>query len=106
MHVHGGAAKELHKALKTLKLKKPFLIADPCLATSGALRKHITDHLDAHQVPYKLWNRVVPDPTTDSIADAFKAFSAAPLDARCDCAVGIGGGSAIDDGAPQLRTTA
>lgn len=38
----------------------------------------------------------VPDPTTSSVAAGLAAWRSAPEHERCDCVVGVGGGSSID----------
>ena len=90
-----GSSAQLPQLLKSLNLKKPFIVADPYL-TAGNKIKHILAALEAENLKYTLFDKVQPDPTTISINDALELYKQEVPNQRCDCAVGIGGGSAID----------
>ncbi len=73
------------------KSKNAMIIADPFTVTSGLI-KHITDRLDKDNIPYKIFDDVVPDPPIDKVVVGVKAA----LDQCPDCLMAVGGGSAID----------
>lgn len=67
-----------------------FLVADPFLVESGMIEQ-ITKHLSGKQ--YTIFDRVMPDPSMELVAEGIREVSAyAP-----DAILAVGGGSAIDE---------
>ena len=60
-------------------------------AANGSL-KDVTDVLNAGQVPFKVFNEVEENPSTDTVRKATQTAR----DFKADYVIGIGGGSAID----------
>lgn len=77
--------------LDTLSQDPVFIVSDPYMVQSGII-KTVTDHLDAHQIPYTIFSDVEPDPSIDTVTNGLqKYFSAKP-----EVMIALGGGSAID----------
>jgi alcohol dehydrogenase class IV len=89
------ASISLPNVLKQLGLKQPMLVTDAFVASSGMLKPIITA-LDDAGFSHQTFSGCVPDPTTTSVAAGLAAWRQAPEGARCDCMVGVGGGSSID----------
>ena len=73
------------------KSKNAMIIADPFTVKSGLI-KYITDRLDKGNIPYKVFDDVVPDPPLEKVTVGVKAA----LEQKPDCLMAVGGGSAID----------
>ena len=71
--------------------KCAFIVADPFTVSSGLI-KLVTDRLDATDVPYLIYDDVVPDPPMDKVIVGVQKC----LGLRPDCIMAVGGGSAID----------
>ena len=71
--------------------KCAFIVADPFTVKSGLI-KNVTDRLDATDVPYLIYDDVVPDPPMDKVIVGVQKC----LAIRPDCIMAVGGGSAID----------
>ncbi|PKM51621.1 MAG: alcohol dehydrogenase [Firmicutes bacterium HGW-Firmicutes-7] len=78
-------------ALRTINIKKAFVVTDPFMVQSGAIN-NLTDILDDLQVPYSIFHDIVPDPPIENVGDGVIAF----LKADPDTVIALGGGSAID----------
>lgn len=52
----------------------------------------VTEVLDQCGFPYEIFSEVKPNPTVTNVKDGIKAFA----DAKADCIIAIGGGSAMD----------
>src|SRR5215831_13741776 len=88
LYVGGGAIAETTTALARLGVRRPLIVSDRFIESSGLLAK-LTDRLDAAGVPWRLFADTVPDPTT-----AVVAAGAALLQAgNYDCLIALGGGS-------------
>ncbi|MCL6563697.1 MAG: iron-containing alcohol dehydrogenase [Firmicutes bacterium] len=86
-----GRAQELVEVLAQWQCERAFLVTDPAvMATSGVERA--VQALTEAGIEVALWDRVMSDPTLDSVHQAAEAF------ARSGAAglVAVGGGSAID----------
>ena len=70
--------------------KCAFIVADPFTVSSGLI-KLVTDRLDATDVPYLVYDDVVPDPPMDKVIVGVQKC----LGLRPDCIMAVGGGSAI-----------
>ena len=71
--------------------KKPLIVIDPGLQKAG-LDGKITASLDKAKMKYIVFNKVDPEP---GLRLADKATTLARKN-KCDCVVGVGGGSAMD----------
>lgn len=74
-------------------IKKAFLVCDPFIVRSGMLSL-ITDPLEKSGAGWQLFDRVIPDPTVQSVSDGVAEI----LKYRPDTMICVGGGSAIDTG--------
>jgi alcohol dehydrogenase class IV len=91
MAIGGGALAELPSALARLGLRKPLIVTDPFLVSSGHLER-ATTQLDRAGIPWKVFSDTVADPTT-----AIVEVGAARLaEGDFDSLVAIGGGSSMD----------
>ena len=72
-----------------------MIVTDSFVAGSGML-KPILSALDEAGFSHHTFSGCVPDPTTTSVAAGLAAYKVAPVGERCDCMVGVGGGSSID----------
>ncbi|MDO4622499.1 MAG: 1-propanol dehydrogenase PduQ [Eubacteriales bacterium] len=77
--------------LTELKSKKVFIVTDPFILKSDAIR-NITRPLKKGGIPYEIFTDVIPDPPISLVIKGVKAFS----EADCDTIIGLGGGSAMD----------
>ncbi|WP_420862726.1 iron-containing alcohol dehydrogenase [Algirhabdus cladophorae] len=91
IRIGGGVARELADVLQQLGLSHPLIVTDPNMADLGHLSV-ITDVLDAAQIAWGLFDRVVEDPTDACVDDGLQALAQAPY----DCIIGFGGGSPMD----------
>jgi len=71
--------------------KNAFVVYDQGVKAAGIADK-VLKCLDDAGVKYTIFDKVVPDPPDDMIAEG----SAACQEAKSDCVIGIGGGSTID----------
>jgi len=71
--------------------KRPLIVTDPGVASSGAL-KNVTSLLDAGRVEYAVFDRVKPEPPVSCVAEALDVLKAQGH----DLIIGVGGGSAMD----------
>lgn len=70
---------------------RPLVVLDGNLSRTG-FNKEVAHILKAGDIPYVLFDRVSPEPVLALAEEGTKAA----LKGRCDCVVGIGGGSALD----------
>ena len=68
-----------------------FIIADPGVVAAG-LTEPVIASLKVAGLSYNLYDRVIPNPDTESVDTAVAAFR----ESKADCIVGIGGGSSLD----------
>lgn len=74
-----------------LSYNKILIITDPFIEKSGMLTL-ITDRLQQAFIDFDIFSDVVPDPPLEKISNGVKKL----IEAKPDCIVAIGGGSAID----------
>lgn len=86
-----GKIKELPKFIKEKGKQKPLIVTDKTLVSLGLLNGFL-EGLQAENMPYAVFDGVVPNPTIDNIEDGLKIY----LAEGCDCLVPFGGGSAMD----------
>lgn len=89
MRVGAGAVAELAAVLATLGLRRPLVVTDPYMVSSGLLRRCL-DPLEAAGITADVFSATVPEPT-DTVIEAGVARLAGH-----DCLVAFGGGSPID----------
>lgn len=91
LRVGAGSLSELPQALAQLGLLAPVILTDPFLAENGSLARVMATLQDVG-VTARSYCEIVPDPTVGSV-DAAVTFV---NEAKHDCVIGFGGGSAID----------
>ncbi|KAH3759077.1 Fe-containing alcohol dehydrogenase, mitochondrial [Pelomyxa schiedti] len=70
---------------------RPFVVCDGGLVKTK-LFTNLKNILDSANIPFVVFDKVVPDPTTESIVACSEAFKAS----GCECFVAFGGGSSLD----------
>lgn len=83
--------KDIARVVKTRGKKKPLLVTDKTIYGLG-LCGGLEESLKAEGVGYAVFNDVAPNPTSQNVDGAVKAFK----DNGCDCLIAFGGGSAMD----------
>lgn len=73
------------------RMKRALIVTDQGIVKAGLL-KRLTEALEEYEIPYSIYDQVVPNPTIDNVEAARKVY----LEEKCDALIGIGGGSAID----------
>ena len=91
VHFGFGALKRVGEAANALGAEQVFIVADPGVITAG-LVEPLTAALKADNLSYVVYDRVLPNPDSQSVDAAVGAFG----DSRADLIVGIGGGSGLD----------
>lgn len=90
-HFGFGAVKRVGEEAKTLQARHVFIIADPGVIGAGLVESVAVSLKDA-DLSCVLYDKVVPNPDTESIDAAVDAFR----NSEADLIVGIGGGSGLD----------
>ena len=89
---HGkGAIAEIPGLIKARGFEKVFVCTDPDLIKFGVAAK-VTSLLDAEKIAYTVYSEIKANPTIENVQNGVKAFK----EAKADCIVAIGGGSAMD----------
>ncbi|HWI26199.1 MAG TPA: iron-containing alcohol dehydrogenase [Stellaceae bacterium] len=91
LYVGGGALAEVTTALFRLGARRPLIVTDRFMESSGTLAR-LTDRLDAASIAWRAFSDTVPDPTSDVVEQGVEALRAAPYDSL----IALGGGSPID----------
>jgi len=86
-----GAISNLAETVKSLNGSKVFLVVDPGLVKAGLITP-ITASLKKAKIPFTVYDKVDPEPGL-KLADKGTKIA---KKAKCDCVVGVGGGSAMD----------
>ena len=86
-----GSCSQIAEILQDGGYKNPLVAYDKGVKAAGVVDK-ILKSLDAAGIKYCEYDEVIPDPPDDMIEKGFKVFT----DAKCDCAIAVGGGSSID----------
>jgi alcohol dehydrogenase len=89
--IGAGAISELPGIIETLGLQRPLLVTDAYLTGTGAVDRVMTLLREAGLQP-AVFDRTVPDPTTESLDDGVEAVRAH----NADSVIGFGGGSPMD----------
>ncbi|MDH3393134.1 MAG: iron-containing alcohol dehydrogenase, partial [Desulfobulbaceae bacterium] len=91
IHFGVGAIADLAGMVKDFGGSKVFLVVDPGLKNAGLLDR-ITAPLDNAKVPFVVYDKVDPEPGLKLADNGAKLAKKE----KCDCVVGVGGGSAMD----------
>jgi alcohol dehydrogenase len=91
VHFGFGAVGLVAEELKAMHARHVFIVADPRVIAAGLIES-IAAPLNAADLPYIVYDKVVPNPDTQSVDAAVEAFR----ESRADVIVGIGGGSGLD----------
>ena len=91
LQIGGGAIGEVAGVLARLGIKRPLIVTDRFMASSGTLDK-LTDRLDRAKIEWRVFADTVPDPT-DTVVEAGATFLG---EGDHDGLVALGGGSPID----------
>ncbi|MBQ7308109.1 MAG: iron-containing alcohol dehydrogenase [Clostridia bacterium] len=81
----------LAEVIKNKNFKKPMIVTDSFL-DNIKIYEPLTNELEKLNIPYEIFNQVIPNPTVDNVnqlLNNFKSFN-------CDMFVAIGGGSCMD----------
>jgi len=91
VHFGFGAVQRVAEAAKAQRAKHVFIIADPGVLAAG-LVESVTAPLNAADLSYEIYDKVIPSPDAESVDAAVEAFG----DSQADLIIGIGGGSGLD----------
>lgn len=91
LHIGAGAIDRLAEVLTEFGLTRPLIVTDPFIAGCGYLTR-VVEALAAAGFDAGVFDRCVPDPTTDSLAAGLEALAGH----GADVLIGLGGGSSID----------
>src|SRR5947207_1201645 len=96
-----GASEQLAELAASLNIKRPLVVTDPGIVKCGLLEQ-VIESFSTSGIPWKLFDRVEPNPTEASVLPGVEVFAGE----NCDGVVGVGGGSALDAAkAIRLKTT-
>ncbi|MEH6589958.1 MAG: iron-containing alcohol dehydrogenase [Halioglobus sp.] len=91
LRVGAGASQELVSTMRQLALSRPLLITDAFMVQQGYCGQ-MQAQLDKAGLEHGLFDRCVPDPTTESLDEALAVLR----EGNFDCVVALGGGSSMD----------
>ncbi|MFY7959103.1 MAG: iron-containing alcohol dehydrogenase [Elsteraceae bacterium] len=91
MLIGGGAVQEIGGVLKRLGVRKPMIVSDAFMASSGVLAK-VTDAIAKAGLGFGVFTDTVPDPTDHVVDKGLAALKAGDYDGL----VAVGGGSPMD----------
>ncbi len=86
-----GAVDGLAAVVRSTGGSKAFLVVDPGLKKSGLLEQ-ITAPLQRDKLPFEIYDQIDPEPGLKLADNGCKLAKKA----KCDCVIGVGGGSAMD----------
>ena len=89
--IGGGCVGELAGVLGKLLLRRPLLVTDPYMVSSGLLGRATTPLADAG-IAYAVFSETVPEPTDQVVQAGVARLQAG----HHDCLIAFGGGSPID----------
>ncbi|MFK8046843.1 MAG: iron-containing alcohol dehydrogenase [Halioglobus sp.] len=93
LRVGAGASRQLVATLRELGIHRPLLVTDAFMVQQGYCAG-LESQLKEADIAYGLFDRCVPDPTTDSVDDALSVLHGGDFDG----VVALGGGSSMDTG--------
>ena len=89
---HGlGAIKTLADEVKSLGLKRPFIVTDSGIVKAGLLER-AESPLKAANVEYVVFDKVIPNPPVELVNEGAACYQ----QEGCDGLIGLGGGSSMD----------
>jgi alcohol dehydrogenase class IV len=91
LRVGAGASRELAATLRELGLSRPLLVTDPFMVQCGYAGQ-LREALDGAGIAHGVFAECVPDPTSDSVAQALAVLR----EGDHDSVVALGGGSSLD----------
>jgi alcohol dehydrogenase class IV len=91
MLIGGGAVGEIASVLARLGVRRPLLVTDPYMLSSGKIEA-VAGPLGKANLPYAVFADTVPDPTVPVVEAGVRAFKAGNHDGL----IALGGGSPID----------
>jgi len=91
MVIGEGSIGQLGELIEHMGSKKPFIVTDKSIVSMGILDQAL-EGLKARNIPYAVFDEVLPNAPTDAIEKA----SALCKKEKCDAVVGLGGGSTMD----------
>jgi alcohol dehydrogenase class IV len=91
MLVGGGSVAEIASVLAKFGLKKPLIVTDPFMVSSGLLERCL-EPLRAAGIAAAIFSDTIPEPTDTIIENGVRVLKAGDH----DCLIGFGGGSPID----------
>lgn len=86
-----GSVSQIVNEVAQRGLQKALLVTDKTLIKAGVIEK-VTSLLEQHNLPYVIYDEVVPNPTITVVKNGIAAFKAA----SADYLIAIGGGSPQD----------
>ncbi|MBP7341326.1 MAG: iron-containing alcohol dehydrogenase [Smithellaceae bacterium] len=86
-----GSIASLAAHVKDQQAQHPLIVIDKNLAQTG-LKEKIAEILSSAGVKFTVYDKVAPEPPIE-LADAGAALA---VKRKCDCVIGVGGGSAMD----------
>ena len=91
IHVGGGTVATVGAVLASFGLKRPLIVTDPVMVSTGLLRR-CTDPLTAAGIRFTVLSDTIPEPEDTVIEAGVKLLA----DGGHDCLLAFGGGSPID----------
>jgi alcohol dehydrogenase class IV len=91
IRIGGGAVNQVAELLAQFGLKKPLVITDPWMVSSGTVEKALAP-LNAAGMDPVVFSQTVPDPTDTVVEAGVRVLLAGDF----DCLIGFGGGSPMD----------
>ncbi len=91
LRIGGGSVGEIAAVLATFGLRRPLVVTDPFMVSSGLVRRCL-DPLAAAGIAAETFSDTVPEPVDTVIEAGVKRLKSGDF----DCLIGFGGGSPID----------
>lgn len=85
------ASKEVGREVKKIGCTKSLIVTDKNLAKTEALFS-VKASLDSEKISYEVFDGVITEPTIDYLEQGVEIYKST----KCDCCIGLGGGSPID----------
>ncbi len=86
-----GSIRKIPGVLQQYGLDHVLIVTDPGIKKSG-LTDQLTDALEDHNISYKMYDKTISDPTTQTVEEAADLYRSG----NCAALIGLGGGSSID----------
>ncbi len=85
------ASKEVGREVRKIGCTKSLIVTDKNLAKTEALST-VKASLDSEKISYEVFDGVITEPTIDYVEQGVEIYKRT----KCDCCIGLGGGSPID----------